>query len=48
MFSNPATFTNDAKAPIWLNETRLLAGLEGTQFQFNYECARHPADTYYY
>eukprot|EP00966_Prymnesium_polylepis_P213150 4936942-Prymnesium_polylepis.1 len=40
MFSNPASFANTAKAPIWLDEARLLAGLNGTQFQFNYEFMR--------
>ncbi|KAL3923611.1 MAG: hypothetical protein SGPRY_004164, partial [Prymnesium sp.] len=40
MFSNAATFTNHQSLPIWLNESRLLAGLEGTHFQLNYEFVR--------
>ena len=43
MFSNPASFANFQKAPIWLDEARLLAGLNGTQFQFNYEFMRAEA-----
>ena len=37
MFSNPASFVNVDKAPIWLDEARLIAALNGTQYQFNYE-----------
>lgn len=29
MFSNPATFANPTKAPIWLDEQRLVDGLKG-------------------
>jgi hypothetical protein len=39
MFSNPASFVNGPKPqPIWLNETKLVEGLKGTTYQFNYEC----------
>ena len=37
MFSNPASFVNHDHAPIWLDEAKLLAALNGTQFSFNYE-----------
>eukprot|EP00729_Bicosta_minor_P018500 gene18500-9830_t len=40
MFSNPATFANPTKAPIWLDEQRLVDGLKGTSYQFNYEFFR--------
>jgi len=40
IFSNPASFENHDKAPIWLDEARLLAGLNGTTFMFNYEFMR--------
>jgi hypothetical protein len=40
MFSNPASFNNTQKAPIWLDEARLVKALEGTEYQFNYEFMR--------
>ena len=40
MFSNPASFENPTKAPIWLDEQRLVDGLAGTSYQFNYEFFR--------
>ncbi len=41
MFSNPASFINGPKpAPIWLNESKLVKGLQGTTWQLNYEFMR--------
>lgn len=41
MFSNPASFINGPNpAPIWLNESKLVAALEGTVWQLNYEFMR--------
>ena len=41
MFSNPASFINGPKpAPIWLNESKLVEGLQGTTWQLNYEFMR--------
>ena len=49
MFSNPATFQNgdptgkspkNKPQPIWLNESKLVAALEGTTWQLNYEFMR--------
>mmetsp|Transcript_23666 Transcript_23666/g.54190 ORF Transcript_23666/g.54190 Transcript_23666/m.54190 type:complete len:414 (+) Transcript_23666:3-1244(+) len=39
IFSNPASFTRSGEA-IWLDEARLVAGLAGTQYLFNYEFMR--------
>ena len=34
MFSNPASFVNPtAGAPFWLDEARLIKGLDGTKYQ---------------
>lgn len=44
MFSNPASFVNGPKpAPIWLNESTLVEGLQGTTWQLNYEFMRAEA-----
>ena len=42
IFSNPATFVNPKGpgAPFWLNESRLLDGLKGTNYLLNYEFVR--------
>ena len=42
MFSNVGSFVNPKGegAPFWLDENRLLDGLAGTTFQFNYESVR--------
>jgi len=40
MFSNPASFKNTQKAPIWLDEARLVEALQGTDYQINYEFMR--------
>ena len=41
IFSNPASFANPTPgAPFWLDEARLLKGLEGTSYMFNYEYVR--------
>lgn len=40
MFSNPASFANPSKAPIWLDEQRLFDALAGTSYMFNYEFFR--------
>ena len=40
IFSNPASFANPTKAPIWLDEQRLVDALAGTEYMFNYEFFR--------
>ena len=40
MFSNAASFANPTRAPIWLDEQRLVDALSGTQYLFNYEFFR--------
>ena len=40
IFSNPASFVNAARAPIWLDEARLVSALEGTAYIVNYEFYR--------
>jgi hypothetical protein len=41
IFSNVGTFANPRPGkPFWLDEARLLKGLEGTRFMFNYEFMR--------
>jgi hypothetical protein len=40
MYANPGSFVNHDAAPIWLNESRLVAALEGTQWISYYESAR--------
>ena len=47
MYSNPASFVNPkgAGAPFWLDEARLLDGLQGTSVLFNYEFVRAEVPT---
>ena len=40
MFANPASFYRPAGRQIWLDEERLLAALQGTQWMLYYESAR--------